>query len=286
MFPNWGRLTSRPATPDDREALLALIYNEARVHTHLDWQPVEDWLGTPPFWLAERGRRMVGALACPPAPPDTAWVRLLAVASGVAEKKVWELLWPTVHAQLMELGVQTVALLGVEDWISPLAWATGFQQTHAVVVLSRPPGPPPAVSLPPDITLRIAQPDDADGIITADTAAFDSPWQLTPEMLGLAIAQADFLTVTVAEGEVVAYQLTTASYGGAHLARLAVRPGWQGRGLGRALTVHMLQHYHERGLRTISVNTQDSNTASLSVYQQLGFKLTGTRFPVLQLKLK
>ncbi len=286
MFWNWGRLTSRPATPADREALAALIYHEARVHTHLDWQPVEDWLGTSPFWLAERGERLVGALACPPAPSDTAWVRLFAVASDVAQKKVWDTLWPRTREQLLELGVQIAALLGIEEWIGPLAQAAGFEETHAVVVLSRPLGPPPLVSVPPGVSIRLARPDDTGGIIATDNAAFDSPWRLTPEMLHLALAQADFLTVAAAESDVVAYQLTTASHGGAHLARLAVQPGWQGRGLGQTLTAHMLQHYHDHSPRTVTVNTQDSNTASLRVYQGLGFQLTGTRFPVLQLKLR
>jgi L-amino acid N-acyltransferase YncA len=45
----------------------------------------------------------------------------------------------------------------------------------------------------------------------------------------------------------------------------------------------MIDHYEARGVHELTVNTQDSNAASLNVYQRLGFQLSGTRFPVFQL---
>lgn len=285
MFLNWGRLSLRPALPSDRNAVVSLTRHERRVHTHLDWRPVEDWLGVQPFLLAERGKRPVGALACPPAPPDTAWLRLFAVADGLSEATIWNLLWPEARGQLQALGVKIAAVLCLEDWIEPLCQATGFEQTHAVVVLSWAGGPVPPLWQNRPAAVRQARSEDTEAIIAADAEAFVSPWQLSPEMIRLAMAQADFLTVAEAGGRVAAYQLTTPSPNGAHLARLAVRPEWQGRGLGTALTAHMLHHYHGRGAREITVNTQDSNAASLALYRRLGFELTGTRFPVFQLSL-
>ncbi len=75
----------RPATEADRNAVAALARYETRIHAHLDWQPIEEWLGRQPFLLAERSRRVVGALACPPDPPDTAWVRFFAAAEGTPD---------------------------------------------------------------------------------------------------------------------------------------------------------------------------------------------------------
>jgi ribosomal protein S18 acetylase RimI-like enzyme len=96
-------------------------------------------------------------------------------------------------------------------------------------------------------------------------------------MLELAMASADYLTVAELDGQIVGYQLTTASAGGGHLGRLAVLPNCQGRGLGTAL--------EGQGAQQVTVNTQDTNMASLSLYQRLGFKLTGEAFPVYQLRL-
>ena len=87
------RLTVRLANPADRSAIGALTRFEPRVHSHLDWRPFEGWLGYQPFLVAERGGRLVGALACPPDPPDTAWVRLFTSLEAAPLGAVWEILW-------------------------------------------------------------------------------------------------------------------------------------------------------------------------------------------------
>lgn len=281
MFWNWGRPTYRAATLADRSALQTLIRREQRVHVHLDWQPVEDWLGQTPFGLVERGQRLLGALACPPGPPDTAWIRLLAFDQRADLSSLWKLLWPPALEQLQTMRVEVAAALSIDDWIDPLLLSAQFKRTHSVVVLARQIGAP----LPQprsDILIRPARPSDHPAIIAADTRAFTSPWQLTAEMLTLALGVADYLTVAERDGQMVGYQLTTASTGGGHLGRLAVMPNQQGRGIGAALVIDLLAHYQARGAYHVTVNTQDTNVASLALYQRLGFELTGEAFPVYQ----
>jgi ribosomal protein S18 acetylase RimI-like enzyme len=277
-------LTTRHATAADRHAVRALAQYEPYVHTHLDWRPVEDWLGTQPFVIAERGQRMVGALACPPDLPALAWVRLIAVAEGVAPQKVWDALWPVARDSLRAQGVTSVAALSLDSWTEPLYRSAGMTGTHEVVVLSRDTRVAPPLASPNGFRLRVARAADAEPIVATDSAAFVAPWQLSPAMIRLALAQADYLTVVECEGRVVGYQLTTPGQGGAHLARLAVQPGWQGRGLGAALVRDVIAHYFAHGRHEITVNTQHNNHASLAVYRKLGFELTGTRLPVYQLK--
>ncbi len=278
-------LQTRPATPDDRYAIQTLSRYETRVHAHLDWKPVEDWLGRQPFVVAERGPRLGGALACPPDLPDTAGVRLFVTAEGLEAGRAWEMLWPLAQASLRAQRLRQVAALSLEPWTEPLYQAAGFQHTHSVVVLARPPGSPPPVAVPAGVRLRQAEPADQAALAAADTAAFAAPWQLSAEMVRLAFAQADYVSVAEAAGRVVGYQLTTPSRAGAHLARLAVWPEWQGRGLGRALVADLIAHYERRGGRELTVNTQHNNAASLAVYRRLNFRPTGTEFPVYQLSL-
>src|ERR1051326_3337358 len=83
MIPD-RRITTRPAGPSDRNAIAALMRYEPQVHSHLDWKPAEEWLGTQPYLVAERGRRIIGALACPPDPPNAAWLRLFVAVSDVS----------------------------------------------------------------------------------------------------------------------------------------------------------------------------------------------------------
>ena len=139
MFFSRPHIQTRPATPSDRNVIATLARFERHVHAHLDWKPVEDWLGAQPFLLAEQGRRVVGALACPPDPPDTAWVRLLAVSDSVSTEAVWRMLWEQARSQLPALRVTSAAGLSTGDWMPPLYRWAGFQRTHEVVVLARTP---------------------------------------------------------------------------------------------------------------------------------------------------
>jgi ribosomal-protein-alanine N-acetyltransferase len=293
------QLRLRPAGAADRNLIANLMRFSKRAHSHLDWRPVEDWLalaragpgraaglGAQPFLLAERGRRVVGALACPPDPPDTAWLRLFTVADDEAAEAVWRPLWESARATLAEARVTRVAGLSLAPWTQPVYRAAGFQHTDDVVVLARPLEPlttDARDAATRDGVIRPAQPDDAEAIATADIEAFEPPWQISPALTRLAIAQADCLTVVEVQGQIAGYQLTTASQDGAHLARLAVRPTWRGRGLGRALVADLVRRYAERGARRLTVNTQASNQASLAVYRRLGFQFDGTRYPVFQL---
>ena len=285
MIPD-RRVTIRPAAPADRNALLALMRYEPYVHSHLDWKPAEDWLGTQPYLVAERGRRIVAAIACPPDPPDTAWIRLFAAVGDAPPEALWDTLWPVAQQALAAGRTRLAAALGMEDWFGPLCLRAGFQRTHSVVVLSRHRGPlDPAAGPPPGVHVRQARPADYNTIAATDLAAFTPPWQMSAALMSQAIPMADLLTVAEIDGQIVGYQLTTPSNQGAHLARLAVLPGWQGNGIGKALVRHLIEYYNRRGIRELTVNTQDTNAASLSVYHGLGFVNMGLSYPVFQLSL-
>lgn len=279
------KTTVRPANPSDKNAILNLIRFETHTHSHLDWKPVEDWLGSQPYLLAERGRRALGALACPPDPPDTAWLRLFVTVDDLPPAELWNLLWPRAHEALAAAGVRVAAALSLDGWVDGLVRSAGFQQTHAVVVLTRKRGaaPPPR---PVPATIRVAQPADYEAVAATDYAAFVPPWQMSAAVIHDAIRRADYLTVAEVEGEIVGYQLTTPSHQGAHLARLAVRPAWQGQGLGAALVHDLIQYTNRRNYHELTVNTQDNNAGSLSVYQRMGFVRSSVQYPVYLLAIR
>ena len=78
-------------------------------------------------------------------------------------------------------------------------------------------------------------------------------------------------TVALEDDQVVGYQLSTAGPMGGHLARLAVLPHLQGKGLGYALVYHVLDEFTRRGVEHVTVNTQSDNHASQSLYHKSGF---------------
>jgi [ribosomal protein S18]-alanine N-acetyltransferase len=279
-------LTIRPARVEDYDVLVSLTRSQPRVHSHLDWMPVEDWLGTQPFLLALRGRRAVAALACPPDPPDTAWLRLLTFAEPGRSTELWNTMWQQARNMLVGQGVQLMAALSVEGWIDDYCLQSGFERTHAVVVLRWQRGAIPTANGRTGARIRNATPADYAALKQVDMLAFSPPWQMSATLLDLAIESAGLLTVAEDQGAIVGYQLTTPGHQGAHLARLAVLPAHQGRGVGGALLSHLLEHYSAQRTSEVTVNTQDTNTASLRLYRQFGFEYTGDRYPVYQIALK
>jgi ribosomal protein S18 acetylase RimI-like enzyme len=91
--------------------------------------------------------------------------------------------------------------------------------------------------------------------------------------------------VAEADGQIIGYQLSTRNPLGAHLARLAVRPESQGRGVGRALVADLIQQAERRSMYHLTVNTQNDNLSSLALYKKIGFRETGDCYPVYQLQV-
>ena len=81
-------------------------------------------------------------------------------------------------------------------------------------------------------------------------------------------------------GEIIGYQLSTRNSFGTHLARLAVAPNHQGRGIGYLLVQDLLNQTRRAGLYRLTVNTQNDNRTSLALYHKIGFELSGERYTV------
>ncbi len=273
----------RPASVHDRHSVVALTRHERHVHTHLDWQPPEDWLGRRPFQVVEQGRRVLAVLACPPDPPDTSWLRVFAVNDKLSPEEAWEALWEPARAELEEMGVPVAAALSMEDWLPALLEAADFRWTHDVVGFSRRDGLTPT-SPQVRVELRPAEPGDLPALTHLDGLCFQQPWQLSQEALRMALARAAVATVAVTpSGEQVGYQISTASHHTGHLARLAVHPARRGEQIGTALVVNALQRLSRARANWVTVNTQSDNAASIALYRRLGFDSTPDRFPVFQL---
>ena len=88
------QITIRTAVPEDRQKLANLIHFEIHVHRHLDWRTPLDWIGYPPYLVYEQRKSLLAALACPPDPPQAAWIRLFATAQNLSIERAWTALWP------------------------------------------------------------------------------------------------------------------------------------------------------------------------------------------------
>lgn len=275
-----------PAEFEDRHYLANLIHFGAYVHRHLDWRPPLDWLGQSPFLIARSNGEIVGALACPPDPPNVAWIRLFAASHGVSAQTVWQKIWVEARQWMQDHdNPPKVAAIPLHDWFGNLLKASQFVSDHNVVVLSWYHSERPPAERRASLHLRPMLLDDIPAIELVDAAAFGGVWQNSQSCLEIAFRQSTLATVAEEKGRLLGYQISTATQVGGHLARLAVLPESQGTGVGYALLDDMLIQFERRGLHTVTVNTQSNNRVSLSLYQKAGFRLTGEEYPVFEFNM-
>ncbi len=153
------------------------------------------------------------------------------------------------------------------------------------------------------VELRPARVDEVEQLARLDGEAFDSIWHMDERHL-LELLMSCHVCVAVADdgqgssdARLLGYAALCGPAGidpfeqGSHLqadasseamlARLAVHPSAQGRGIGRRLLVDSLSAAHERGAEMVVLNTQTSNARSQALYRSLGFRRTGEIYPVL-----
>jgi len=280
----WNPMTKsfsiRPATPLDNEDLSILISAGFYVHRHLDWRSPTHWLAHQPFFVLEENGFLQAALACPPDPPEMAWIRLYATNSPFDARQSWDILFPVALEALREKNKPTLAALSLHEWFSSLLLHSHFQHHHNIVVLEW--ERRPLRKYPVDFPFQVMPMsiDDLDIVTNLDHQSFDRLWQISKEELTNAFQQSFYATIIKDQGSTIGYQISTRNGNHAHLARLAVHPNYQRRGLASLLVEDLLSEFTRQRIRTISVNTQHTNHASIALYKKAGFYLTGESFPV------
>ena len=273
----------RPADPKDHQQLSNLIFFESRLHRHLDWRSPLEWLGAPFYWALEEDGQITAALACPTERDRMAWVRLFVYSGRWTAEGAWSLIWPAAREEIAQAGGARVAAIAIHPWFQDLLAGSGFENRQQIVMLEWSYHPSFASTTPrgPDgIRIRRMTEADLPDVEKTDAASFAPLWQNPLETIRKAFAQSLYATVAENEKGILGYQLSTGGGQRAHLARLAVHPAAQGKGAGRALLSDLFRYITYAGISRLSVNTQNDNHASLSLYQRMGFRRTGEEFPV------
>ena len=271
---------TREARPSDFQGLSTLLETVAFIHRHLDWRPALDWLGKAPFFLIEQKWKILAALACPTDPPGIAWIRLFAINSNLELESAWETLFTKALAFFQYQPETSFAGIALYPWFGDLLRSHGFHHHQEIVILEWDNVLPKPITKPPELTIQPMQLFDVADVTDVDNRAFAPLWQNSKESLRLAWKQSAYATIAKMDGKTVGYQISTISGYNAHLARLAVYPQQQKKSIGYLLVQDLLEHFSKQDIFSVTVNTQDNNQASLSLYQKLGFWQTGERFPV------
>lgn len=272
----------RTADLSDHQQLSNLIFFETHLHRHLDWRSPLEWLGAPFYWALEEGRRITAALACPPEVDGVAWVRLFVYSGHWSPQNAWSMLWSTAKVDVAAAGGAKVAAIAMQPWFQRVLAASGFENRQQIVMLEwlGIAGQTWAAREATGIQIRAMKPSDLHAVAKTDHSSFDPLWHNSTDTIERAYSQALYATVAEGSDGIIGYQLTTGHQQRAHLARLAVHPSLQGRGVGRALLSDLYSRLMQAGIIRLSVNTQSDNSASLSLYKKMGFNRTGEEYPV------
>jgi ribosomal protein S18 acetylase RimI-like enzyme len=192
----------------------------------------------------------------------------------------WAELWETARQELAAAGISLAAAISLQPWFEELISGSLFQINQSIIMLEWDDDPRPPVQPPAGVTLRPMRAHDLPAVAEVDASAFEPLWRNSLDALERAYPQSLYATVAEGPDGLLGYQLSTGNPRGAHLARLAVRREAQGTGIGRALVSDLIQRLGRIGRAHITVNTQSDNLTSQALYERMGFRPTGERYPV------
>ena len=95
----------------------------------MDWHDTALWLETHnvPLRLAWEGETLVGIMAGSIPLNNTCWLRVIAVEDGLPIRKILRTMWESLREELVNIGIHTVAILIVNDWLSPILPMLDFE---------------------------------------------------------------------------------------------------------------------------------------------------------------
>lgn len=273
----------RKSMPDDREDMLAFFNIPVHVHQHLDWQTISDRINGQAFLLAEKNKKMIAMLSIPVHNPEVAWVELFSAQKMVSLARIWEELFEGfIQLNRTKSSVLKIFSLTYYPWYQKLLEDSGFYPAYSIVTLETDGVYLPSIHpLPTNLSMKFMSITNFDLVHDLDTLAFDLPWQMSKIALKKAFRTSIYATVVMDEGKAVGYQIATEGESNLHLARIAVHPKYQNLGIGGFLIHDLLSYMKRFHFRSLSVNTQSNNEASLALYRKMGFYKTGNDIPIM-----
>lgn len=269
------------AKPTHRPHIMSLLQGSQRSHVAFGAEDLQSLVNDGECLVAEVDGELYGVICAKPSRDGYAFLRGLALGNGETGNLALPALLTTLDHHLFVQGINHLAAYGTDPWLAPWLLQVGFQEMDHIITLIRHPRPLP--TLPPSrAVLRHANAADVPRLAALDAAAFAPPYRLTSGDLAEALLASDIFVVADLEDGRLAGYCSAALHGEeGHIARLAVLPAAQGQGIGRAMLNHALDYCHAHAAARVLINTQQSNQASLSLYEGFGFRRTGPRVPLL-----
>ena len=128
-----------------------------------------------------------------------------------------------------------------------------------------------------EITIRRMMIDDVDAVYAIERDTFAKPWtrqDFVKEMTGNVCAR---YLVAEMQGEIVAFAGAWIVLDEAHITNIAVLRPFRGRGIGKKLTLTLMQYAANLGVRYMTLEVRRSNDTAQRLYISAGFEKVGVR---------
>lgn len=256
--------------------------NTFYLHQHLDWQSIEAQLDQENVLCLESNQRLSALLSLSTCFHHTSWVKLFAVRNDRDAAFCWEQLFISAIERLRNnttpIEVYTIATW---DWyLRLISSRPDFSFFFNIVTLECDPKKSLVTENRAIHPTRPFHNKDIEIIYEVDQAAFQPPWQLDFQNLIAACEQSTFSRIVEIDKQPAGYILAASNDGSCHLSRIAIKPQFTRKGMGAMLLSELIEHCRRKDIQRITVNTQETNLASLKLYQKFGFFPIDEKIPV------
>ena len=260
--------------------LRAFINGPQLAFEHLDWHSSQSRLNEESTFCLMDDDEIQALLSVAPENRNFAWLRFFFTQRDGKHNANFEQLFEHAKNWLKNKQTPKLYALATSEWFENLLIKHGFELNNQIVSLNSQELTVKALALPENLQLRPMRLDDINELANLDELCFRPPWQLNQSSLEKSYSGGAHSSLVSQGTRLVGYQITDNIFDHLHLARIAVHPDLQGKGIARHLMAEMIDYFKDYNIQSFSVNTQADNLASLRLYHSFGFKEEGRPTPV------
>jgi len=270
----------RMATARDAGRVLGLLDSTLRCYMPYGQEDLRGLATRHQAWLAEAAGSLRGVLCISQKTATIAEIRALCISDGWRSDSGVQTLLSPVLVDLSAEGVRSILCIGAAAWLVPPLQRYGFELVDRVVFLESQ-GTDGHRGEVVDLNLRPIRPNDLSALAELDSLSFEELWRYDRGNFMEVLVTREYSIVAEMAGALVGYAISDTVNGDGYLVRIAVHPDYRHRGVGGRLLQDCLDHCLGGGANRVILNTQESNVASLMLYETFGFRRFGRRVPVL-----